>query len=68
MDHKLRIMIFFLAFDRFFQSIDLEFLVSTGRLFHSFVQYGKKLFLKEFVLDKKGLITDTDTYLKGLFI
>ena len=28
------------------------------------MQYGKKVFLKDFVLDKEGLITDGDTDLK----
>ena len=28
------------------------------------MQYGKKVFLKDFVLDIGGLITDTDTDLK----
>ena len=40
---------------------DLEFLISTVRLFHSFMQYGKKVFLKDFILDKEGLITEADT-------
>ena len=43
---------------------DLEFLVSVVRLFHSFMQYAKKVFLKDFVLDKEGLITEADTNLK----
>ena len=29
------------------------------------MQYGKKVFLKDFVLDKEVLITGTDTDLKG---
>ena len=41
-----------------------EFLISTVRLIHSFMQYGKKAFLKDFVLDKGGLITEADTDLK----
>ena len=28
------------------------------------MQYGRKVFLKNFVLDKKGLITEADTDLK----
>ena len=28
------------------------------------MQYGKKVFLKDFVLDKKSLITEADTDLK----
>ena len=43
---------------------DLEFLISTVRSFHSFMQYGKKVFLKDFVLDIGGLITEVDTDLK----
>ena len=43
---------------------DLEFLISTVRLFYLFMQYGEKLFLKDFVLDKEGLITEADTDLK----
>ena len=44
---------------------DLEFLVSTVRLFHSFMKYRKNVFLKEFLLGKKGLITEADTDIKG---
>ena len=43
---------------------DLEFLISTVRLFYLFMQYGEKLFLKDFVLDKEGLITEADMDLK----
>ena len=43
---------------------DLEFLVSTVRLFHLFMQYGKKVFVKDLVLDKESLITEFDTDLK----
>ena len=32
------------------------------------MHYGKKVFLKYFVLDKRGLITEADTDLKGYFI
>ena len=31
------------------------------------MQYGKKVFLKDFVPDKVGLITETDTDLKEYF-
>ena len=49
----------------FFKALtDLEFLISTVRLFHSFMQYGKKVFIKGFVLGKEGLITEADTDLK----
>ena len=40
---------------KFFKAqTEFEFLISTVILFHSFMQYGKKLFLKDFVLDKEG--------------
>ena len=49
----------------FFKALtDLEFLISTVRLFHLFMQYGKKVFSKDFVLDKEGLITGADADLK----
>ena len=57
---------FFSHLINFFKVLtDLEFLISTVRLFHSFMQYGIKVFLKDFVLDKRGLITEADTDLKG---
>ena len=68
MDHRLRIMSFLLfshLIDFFKVLTDLEFLISTVRLFHSFMQYGKKVFLKDFVLEKRGLITEANTDLKG---
>ena len=43
---------------------DLEYFFLTVRLFHSLMQYGKKVFLKDFVLGKEGLITETATDLK----
>ena len=67
MDHRLRILsfLFFLHFINFLKAAtDLEFLISTVRLFHSFMQYGKKVFIKGFVLGKEGLITEADTDLK----
>ena len=67
MDHRLRILsfLFFSHLINFFKALtDLEFLISTVRLLHSFMQYGKKVFLKDFVLDKEGLITEADTDLK----
>ena len=68
MDHLLRILsfLFFSHFINFLKApTDLEFLISTVRLFHSFMQYGKKVFLiKDFVLAKEGLITEADTDLK----
>ena len=56
MDQRLRI-IGFLFFDFFKVLTDLEYLILTVKLFHSFMQYGKKIFLKNFVLDKRA---DTD--------
>ena len=47
---------------------DLEFLISTVRLFHLFMQCRKKVFLKDFVLGKGGLITEVDTDIKEYFI
>ena len=66
MDYRLRILsfLFFLHLINFLKALtDLEFLISTStvRLFHSFMQYGKKIFLKDFVLNKEGLITEADT-------
>ena len=45
---------------------DLEFLII--RLFDSFTQYRKKAALKDFVLQKMGLITEADNDLKRYFI
>ena len=56
--------IFFFAFNFLKALTDLEFLISAVRLFHSFMQYEKKVFLKDFVLDKEGSITEADTDLK----
>ena len=68
MDYRLRklnFLFFFLDLINIFKALtDLEFLISTIRLFHSFMQYGKKVFLKDFVLDKGGSITEADTDLK----
>ena len=47
------------------QITDLEFLILTVRLFRSFIQYGEKVFLKDFFLDKMGLIIETDADFKG---
>ena len=56
---------FFLHLIIFFKALtDLEFLISTVRLVHLFMQYGKKVFLKGFVLDKEGLIAEADMDLK----
>ena len=68
MDHRLRKLSFllFLHLINFFKALtDLEFLISTVRSFHSFMQYGKKkVFLKDFVLYKGDLITEADIGLK----
>ena len=58
--NRLRILsVLFFAFDRFFKNTN-RFRISyfnSLRLFNSFMQYGKKVFLKDFVLDKRGLKT-----------
>ena len=40
--------------------IDLAFLTPTLSLFHSFIQYGKNVPLKDFVLVGSGLMIETD--------
>ena len=40
--------------------IDLTFLIPTLSLFHSFIQYGKNVILKDFVLVGTGLIIEAD--------
>ena len=53
---------FLFAINYFFKALTyLEFLILTVR--KSFMQYGK-IFLKNFVLDKEGLIIEVDTDLK----
>ena len=44
--------------------IDLALLILTVRLFHSFIQYGKKDFLNDFVLEGKGLIMEVEADLR----
>ena len=44
--------------------IDLALLISTVRLFHLFIQHGKKYFLNDFVLYRKGLIAEVEADLK----
>ena len=34
----------------------LKFLISTVRLFHSFIRYRKKDFLNDFILEGKGVV------------
>ena len=65
-DREYRVFFFFFSYlVIFFKALtDLEFPISTVRLFHSFMQHGKKVFLKHFVLGKEGLITEADTNLK----
>ena len=40
--------------------IDLAFLTPTLSLFHSFIQYGKNVPLKDFVLVGSGLMIEAD--------
>ena len=44
--------------------IDLAHLILTVRLFHSFIQYGKKDFLNDLVLEGKGLIMEVEADLR----
>ena len=44
--------------------IDLAFLIPTLSLFHSFIQYGKNVPLKDFVLVGTGLIIEADDDLR----
>ena len=44
--------------------IDLVLLILTLRLFHSFIQYGKKDFLNDFVLEGKDLIMEVEAHLR----
>ena len=44
--------------------IDLAFLISTVRLFNSFIHYGKKDLLNDFVIEGKGLTAEDEAYLK----
>ena len=61
MDHKYKITNFFsLTIDFLKMLIDLEFLIPTVSLFHSFIQYGRNVILKDFVLVGTGLITEAD--------
>ena len=39
---------------------DIALLIRTLSLFHSFIQYGKNIFLKDFVLVPTGLIMEVD--------
>ena len=39
---------------------DLAFLIPTLSLFHSFMQYGKNVLLRDFVLVGTGLIIEID--------
>ena len=40
--------------------IDLAFLIPTLNLVHSFIQYGKNVLLKDFVLVGSGLIIEVN--------
>ena len=44
--------------------IALAFLMSTASLFHSFIQYEKKYFLNDFVLEGSCLIAEVEADLK----
>ena len=63
MDHRLRIMSFPLFASNWFFKIqtDIEFLIS----YYSIDLPNKKVLLKNVVLDKRGLIIEADTDLKG---
>ena len=55
---------FLFTFNYFFKALpDLEFLILTVKKSFMFMQYGK-IFLKDFILDKEGLIIEVDTDLK----
>ena len=59
MDHKYKIksfLFFLIATDFLKILIDLAFLIPTLSLFHSFIQYGKNVLLKDFALVGIGLI------------
>ena len=43
---------------------DLAFLISILSLFHSFMQYGQNVFLKDFVLDGIDVIIEVDADLR----
>ena len=60
MNRRYRINIFSLKIDFLKILNDLAFLISTLRLFHSFMQYGKNVFLKDFVLDGIDFILEAD--------
>ena len=47
--------------------IDLAFLMSTVSLFHSFIQYGKNVLLKDFVLVGIFFIIEVDDDLNRQF-
>ena len=62
MDHEQKIKNFlFLLIIEFLKILsDLAFLNSTLSLFHSFMQYGKNVFLKDFVPDRIDFIIEAD--------
>ena len=43
---------------------DLAFLISTLRLFHSFMQYGQNVFFKDFVLDGIDFLIEANADLR----
>ena len=64
MDHKYKLtsflFFFLLTIDFLKMLIDLAFLIPTLSLFHLFIQYGKNVLLKNFVLVGTGLIIKAD--------
>ena len=64
-DHEQKIISFFSLKIEFLKILsDLAFLISTLRLFHSFIQYGKIVFLKDFVLNGTDFIIEADADLR----
>ena len=64
LDHKYKtksfLFFFFVALDFLKMLIDLAFLIPTLSLLHWFIQYGKNILLKDFVLVGTGLKKETD--------
>ena len=67
MDHKQKIrnfLFFYFNIDLVKILSDLAFLISMLSLFHSLMQYGKNIFLKDSVLDGIDFIIEVDTDLR----
>ena len=63
LDHKYKTKSFFfflVALDFLKMLIDFAFLIPTLSLLHWFIQYGKNILLKDFVLVGTGLKKETD--------